>query len=55
MAGTISMGMNQMLYVCQPIESQVQFTTDLVNRMLNGETISEEPLPEEETTTYIPN
>lgn len=55
MAGTISMGMNRMLYVCQPIESQVQFTTDLVNRMLNGETISEEPLPEEETTTYIPN
>ena len=48
-------GMNRMLYVCQPIESQVQFTTDLVNRMLNGETINEEPLPDEEATTYIPN
>lgn len=55
MAGTVSMGMNRMLYVCQPIESQVQFTTDLVNRMLNGETISEDPLPDADATTYIPN
>lgn len=55
MAGTISMGMNRMLYVCQPIESQVQFTTDLVNRMLNGETINEDPLPDESSTSYIPN
>ena len=55
MAGTVSMGMNRMLYVCQPFESQVQFTTDVVNRMLNGETISEDPLPGEESTSYIPN
>lgn len=55
MAGTVSMGMNRMLYVCQPFESQVQFTTDLVNRMLNGETISEDPLPDESSTSYIPN
>lgn len=55
MAGTVSMGMNRMLYVCQPFESQVQFTTDLVNRMLNGETISEDPLPDQESTSYIPN
>lgn len=55
MAGTVSMGMNRMLYVCQPFESQVQFTTDVVNRMLNGETISEDPLPDEESTSYIPN
>ena len=47
--------MNRMLYACQPIESQVQFTTDLVNRMLNGETISEDPLPEEEAKTYNPD
>ena len=55
MAGMILMGMNRMLYVCQQIESQVQFTTDLVNRILNGETISEDPLPEEEATTYNPD
>ena len=55
MAGTVSMGMNRMLYVCQPFESQVQFTTDVVNRMLNGETISEDPLPDQESTSYIPN
>ena len=55
MAGMILMGMNRMLYVCQQIESQVQFTTDLVNRMLNGETISEDPLPEEEAKTYNPD
>jgi len=55
MAGTVSMGMSRMLYVCQPFESQVQFTTDLVNRMLNGETISEDPLPDQESTSYIPN
>ena len=55
MAGTVSMGMNRMLYVCQPFESQVQFITDLVNRMLNGETISEDPLPDESSTSYIPN
>lgn len=54
MAGTISMSMNRMLYVCQPIESQVQFTTDLINRMRNGETIREDPLLEE-ATTYIPD
>lgn len=55
MAGTVSMGMSRMLYVCQPFESQVQFTTDVVNRMLNGETISEDPLPDESSTSYIPN
>ena len=55
MAGTVSMGMSRMLYVCQPFESQVQFTTDVVNRMLNGETISEDPLPDQESTSYIPN
>lgn len=55
MAGTVSMGMNRMLYVCIPFESQVQFTTDLVNRMLNGEPITEESLPDEELTSYIPN
>ena len=55
MAGTVSMGMDRMLYVCQPFDSQVQFTTDIVNRMLNGETISEDPLPDESSTSYIPN
>lgn len=55
MAGTVSMGMDRMLYVCQPFDSQVQFTTDIVNRMLNSETISEDPLPDESSTSYIPN
>lgn len=55
MAGTISMGMSRMLYVCEPIESQVTFVTDMVNKMLNGETITADPLPDEESTSYIPN
>ena len=55
MAGTISMGMSRMLYVCEPIESQVTFVTDMVNKMLNGETITADPLPDEDSTTYIAN
>lgn len=45
-AGTVSMGWSTQLYVVEPIDSQVQFVNEQVNKVLNGETISQETLPE---------
>lgn len=53
--GTVSMGWDTMLYVCNPIDSQVSFVTDTVNRLLNGEELTQEVLPQEGDTTYLPN
>lgn len=53
--GTISMGMNRMLYVCKPFESQVTFTREMVEKVLNGEVIEQEPLPDNDLTTFMEN
>lgn len=53
--GTVSMGWDTMLYVCNPIDSQVQFVTDTVNKLLNGEELTQEVLPGAEETTFLPN
>lgn len=55
MAGTASMGSNRKLYVVEPFDSQIQFVYEQVNKVLNGETISQESLPDEDQTTYIEN
>lgn len=54
-AGTISMGMNRELYVCKPFASQVQFTAEQVNKVLNGEVITAEALPDNDLTTFQEN
>lgn len=53
--GTISMGMNRQLYVCKPFASQVQFTAEMINKVLNGEIITQESLPDQDKTTYVEN
>jgi anionic cell wall polymer biosynthesis LytR-Cps2A-Psr (LCP) family protein len=55
MAGTVSMGWNRMLYVVEPFDSQITFVNEQVNKVLNGETITQESLPDEDKTTYIEN
>ena len=54
-AGTVSMGWDTMLYVCDPIQSQVTFVTDTINKLMNGETLTQEVLPDESDTTYVAN
>ena len=54
-AGTVSMGWDTMLYVCDPIDSQVTFVTDTINKLMNGETLTQEELPNESDTTYVAN
>jgi LCP family protein required for cell wall assembly len=55
MAGTASMGWNRKLYVVEPFDSQIQFVYEQVNKVLEGETIGQETLPDEDQTTYIEN
>lgn len=52
-AGTVSMGWDTMLYVCQPIDAQVAFVSDLVNKVLNGEVVGQEVMPGQEGATYV--
>lgn len=54
-AGTISMGMDRELYVCKPFASQVTFATEQINKVLNGETIQQEELPDQDNTTFVEN
>ena len=51
---TASMGSMQ-LYVSYPIQSQVEFAVDQMTKVMNGENIKQETLPEEDQTVYLPN
>ncbi|MDD6560808.1 MAG: LCP family protein [Lactimicrobium massiliense] len=53
--GTASMGFDRMLYVCKPFDSQVQFTKQQVDKVLNGEEIQMESLPDNANTTFEEN
>ena len=53
--GTASMGFDRQLYVCKPFDSQVQFTKQQVEKVLNGEEIQMEPLPDNANTTFEEN
>ena len=55
MQGTASMGWNRLLYVVHPFESQVKFIKDEIEKMKNNEKITQQVLPQEKDTTYIPN
>ena len=55
MMGTASMGWNRHLYVVHPLESQVRFIQDETEKMKNNEIISQQILPNEDDTTFIPN
>ena len=55
MQGTASMGWNRLLYVVHPFESQVKFIKDEIEKMENNEKITQQVLPQEKDTTYIPN
>ena len=55
MQGTASMGWDRKLYIVHPFESQVKFIRQETEKMKNDETISQQKLPNEEDTTYIPN
>ena len=52
-AGTVSMGWDTMLYVCQPIDAQVTFVNQVVNQLLNGERIGQDVMPGQEGATYV--
>lgn len=53
--GTASMGFDRMLYVCKPFDSQIQFTKQQVEKVLNGEEIQMESLPDNANTTFEEN
>ena len=55
MQGTASMGWDRKLYVVHPFKSQVEFIRQETEKMKNNETITQQKLPNEEDTTYIPN
>ncbi len=55
MQGTASMGWNQLLYVVHPFDSQAKFIKGEIEKMMNNENITQQVLPQEEDTTYIPN
>ena len=55
MQGTASMGWDRRLYVVHPFDSQVKFIQQQTEKMKNNELISQEALPNEEDTYYIPN
>ena len=55
MQGTASMGWDRRLYVVHPFESQVKFIKQETEKMKNNEEITQQKLPNEEDTTYIPN
>lgn len=54
-AGTASMGFDRQLYVCKPFDSQVQFTKEQVEKVLNGEEIQMESLPDNAKTSFEEN
>ena len=51
---TASMGSMQ-LYVSYPIESQIEFAKEQLTKVMNGEVISQESLPDSDRTVYLPN
>ncbi len=53
--GTASMGWDRRLYVVHPMESQVKFIREETEKMKNNEIITQQSLPDEDETTYIPN
>lgn len=53
--GTASMGWDRQLYVCKPFDSQLQFTAEQVNKVLNGEEITQQDLPDSALTTFEEN
>ena len=55
MQGTASMGWDRKLYVVHPFKSQVEFIRQETEKMKNNEAITQQKLPNEEDTTYIPN
>lgn len=55
MQGTASMGWDRKLYVVHPFKSQVVFIQQETEKMKNNEIISQQSLPNESETTYIPN
>ena len=55
MKGTASMGWDRLLYVVHPFKTQCDFIYGEIEKMMNNERISQQVLPQEEDTTYIPN
>lgn len=55
MQGTASMGWDRKLYVVHPFKSQVRFLQEQTEKMKNNEILTQETLPDEEDTYYIPN
>lgn len=52
-AGTVSMGWDTMLYVCQPIDAQVTFVNKVVTQLLSGKKIGQYTMPGQEGATYV--
>ncbi len=50
-----SIGSEEDFYVVIPFESQINFITEQYNRMMNGETITQETIPDADKTTFIYN
>ena len=55
MQGTASMGWDRRLYVVHPFESQVRFIQQETEKMKNNEIITQQSLPNQDDTTFIPN
>ena len=55
MQGTASMGWDRRLYVVHPFESQAKFIKEETEKMKSNEIVSQQSLPNEADTTYIPN
>ena len=55
MQGTASMGWDRKLYVVHPFESQVKFIRQETEKMKNNKVITQQNLPNEDDTTFIPN
>jgi cell envelope-related function transcriptional attenuator common domain len=51
---TASMG-DQLLYVSYPLAEQVTFAKQQITSVMNGEVISQDTLPTEDQTVYLPN
>ena len=54
-AGTASMGFDRQLYVCKPFKSQEEFAKQQIEKVLNGEEIQMEDLPDGAKTTFQEN
>ncbi len=55
MQGTASMGWDRKLYVVHPFKTQVRFIQQETEKMKNNEIITQQSLPNEDDTTFIPN